>query len=421
MRLSTRDLFAILTFVALLSWCAGRVGFDNPQYWTAIFITSVLGAIFVFLSGHRDFRAGALVIALCMGGFCTLPFSSLVTLYAAGFLLIAAIVSAAFKLTSARARCALATTSISAAFLLAYSYGNADFRRLVQLQEQFPVQTFESRLAYEDKRQRMDSTPVMSAAVKARLSEDEQIFQPRGWRLEHLRMIHDRSYEQFVRAAGFGIMRMGRPSEESIRMPPLRNIDFADASPEGEANTWNRWGGGSRILSDSPVEIAHDASRFDFLDADGYGIVLEPRIKVAGSVPHAFHHHPLERSKEPPKWSIDRIELVSLLKFDEPRVYVLDHLPRMDQLSGDTAPTRELNEFEASALEKLRSQEDLVVQSEGENYRMLGSLRAAKQCLDCHNVQRGELLGAFSYRLTLAEDDSELEGELVAKGMEPNE
>jgi hypothetical protein len=132
-------------------------------------------------------------------------------------------------------------------------------------------------------------------------------------------------------------------------------------------------------------------------------------------VPHAFHHHPLERSKEPPKWSIDRVELVSLLKFDEPRVYVLDHLPRMDQLSGDTAPTRELNEFEASALTKLRADEDLVVQSESAEYQMLGSLRAAKQCLDCHNVQRGELLGAFSYRLTLAGGDGESESEHVAK------
>jgi hypothetical protein len=52
---------------------------------------------------------------------------------------------------------------------------------------------------------------------------------------------------------------------------------------------------------------------------------------------------------------------------------------------------------------------------------MLGSLRAAKQCLDCHNVQRGELLGAFSYRLTLAEDDSELESDLAANDVEPYE
>ena len=74
-----------------------------------------------------------------------------------------------------------------------------------------------------------------------------------------------------------------------------------------------------------------------------------------------------------------------------------------------------MNEFEASALEKLRSDEDLVVQSEGAEYQMLGSLRAAKQCLDCHNVQRGELLGAFSYQLTLAEVDGEGESELNAK------
>jgi len=30
---------------------------------------------------------------------------------------------------------------------------------------------------------------------------------------------------------------------------------------------------------------------------------------------------------------------------------------------------------------------------------MLGSLRAAKQCLECHTAKRGDLLGAFSYVL----------------------
>jgi hypothetical protein len=30
---------------------------------------------------------------------------------------------------------------------------------------------------------------------------------------------------------------------------------------------------------------------------------------------------------------------------------------------------------------------------------MFGAVRAAKQCLKCHFVQRGELLGAFSYVL----------------------
>jgi hypothetical protein len=78
---------------------------------------------------------------------------------------------------------------------------------------------------------------------------------------------------------------------------------------------------------------------------------------------------------------------------------VLDHLPRMDRLSSDDAPTRPLDAFETDALAKLWKDEDVVVKNDGDDYRMLGSLRAAKQCLDCHSVQRGELLGAFSYSL----------------------
>jgi hypothetical protein len=31
--------------------------------------------------------------------------------------------------------------------------------------------------------------------------------------------------------------------------------------------------------------------------------------------------------------------------------------------------------------------------------RMVGSVRAAKDCLDCHSVDRGHLLGAFTYEL----------------------
>ncbi len=54
-----------------------------------------------------------------------------------------------------------------------------------------------------------------------------------------------------------------------------------------------------------------------------------------------------------PTLSLTRLELVSLLKFDEPRVYVLDCLPRMDQLPSDDVLTRALNEFEQSSLESL--------------------------------------------------------------------
>ncbi len=46
-----------------------------------------------------------------------------------------------------------------------------------------------------------------------------------------------------------------------------------------------------------------------------------------------------------------------------------------------------------------RSGEDLFLRSTEAGVRMVGSLRAANQCVKCHDGQRGDLLGAFSYRL----------------------
>jgi len=45
------------------------------------------------------------------------------------------------------------------------------------------------------------------------------------------------------------------------------------------------------------------------------------------------------------------------------------------------------------ALDRLRSDDA------PNRIRMVGSLRAGKDCMECHSVRRGELLGAFSYEL----------------------
>jgi hypothetical protein len=88
---------------------------------------------------------------------------------------------------------------------------------------------------------------------------------------------------------------------------------------------------------------------------------------------------------------------VGLLFHNEPVVYVSENLPRMDELRG--APTRPLDGFEATALEKLRSGEDLLVAEAPNGVRMLGAIRSLKQCGTCHGSTRGTLLGAFSYTL----------------------
>jgi hypothetical protein len=188
---------------------------------------------------------------------------------------------------------------------------------------------------------------------------------------------------------GFGVSRMGYlrraptiEERESLRDIPFHQIDRDYTKSKDEL---------------PPLETMHVNFGADFLSPEWWGGIIEPTKRVVGFLPHAIHRprHLGDRSAE--HYTLDSLQLVSLLKFDEPRVYVLDHLPRMDQLSGAAVPTRKLDEFESDALPKLRGEEDLVIAKDGGPYRMLGSLRAAKQCLDCHSVERGELLGAFSY------------------------
>jgi hypothetical protein len=100
---------------------------------------------------------------------------------------------------------------------------------------------------------------------------------------------------------------------------------------------------------------------------------------------------------EKERWQIYRLELVGLLKHKEPAVYLSDFLPRMDQLRK--AKTRPPTAFEQRALCQVQAGDDLVVEASANQIRMMGSLRAAKQCLACHHARRGDLLGTFSYQL----------------------
>ena len=74
--------------------------------------------------------------------------------------------------------------------------------------------------------------------------------------------------------------------------------------------------------------------------------------------------------------------------------------PRKDQLLE--VPIRALDDFERDNLRLMWRGEDLAVEMKGERMRVLGSIRATKQCLSCHDAHRGDLLGAFSYHFDVA-------------------
>jgi hypothetical protein len=129
---------------------------------------------------------------------------------------------------------------------------------------------------------------------------------------------------------------------------------------------------------------------FSYPAGSGYA---EDRRHVADFRPHEFSEVP----KADERWAVETVDLVSLLCHAEPVAYVSADLPRMEELK--VAPTRTLDAFESSGLARLRAGEFLVVGGGNGQLRILGAIRAVRQCVACHGCERGDLLGAFAYTL----------------------
>jgi hypothetical protein len=203
-------------------------------------------------------------------------------------------------------------------------------------------------------------------------------------------MLHEDTTQVFINSPGFGIGRVPRPSFRSIEDVP---DDPGPIAQPGERDV-SAGGEGHRLYPETAenTQAMHDQSLNDFLDPRRFGYVVS-RTQVTGFLPHRFSALP----QAPRRWQVQTLDLVGLVVHDQPVAYVSEHLPRMDELRQ--AQTRTLDDFEREALSALRKGEDLVSRESGERLRLLGAIRAVKQCTTCHGCERGELLGAFSYAL----------------------
>jgi hypothetical protein len=293
----------------------------------------------------------------------------------------------------------------------------------IVLREKLPYRSLSSRLEFEAQGAVRDTakSPVLLDAGLERLKNIELVFDNRDSqaRLVSLQKLHSREVASFISRPGNGLSRWGRlPGADRLEYaepPPIPVMAGADDSASGQSAD-------TATLDDRPVasipspdelENFHLAGQIAFTDPWSFGDVRN-RDQVAGFVSHGFTYMPVlgdprnqypraydptdaRDAKHSSHWTITRLELVSLLKFDEPAVYVTHLLPRMNELVD--AKTRPLTAFEQQGLESLRAGEDLITVVDTNRIEMLGSLRAVKQCLACHSGERGRLLGAFSYRL----------------------
>lgn len=265
------------------------------------------------------------------------------------------------------------------------------------LARRYSMQDLSGRLAYE-RREAARGLPTAGkegSDAEARLVQVEQelAFSPHYPRNFALKLLHEDRVDRFVNSPGFGVARGTYVTSPAVlELPEAPPVPQPADELDYPALQQDQPGDGKAAPAEK-LRTLHEKGLLDFAGPLGFGYVRD-RGHVAGFQSHQFREVPSVAAQ---RWRLRRLELVSLLKFPTPAVYLSENLPRMDELRE--APTRPLDPFERWALLALRRGEDLVVRQEGGRLRVLGSIRAAKQCLDCHEVERATLLGAFSYKL----------------------
>ena len=295
--------------------------------------------------------------------------------------------------------------------------------------KQFAYKSLANRLKYE-RRARKSEPPILLEQTRHWLDRRED---PNDFtngrsaliaeqRSRALRLLHTATVDEFISATGFGVSRFPMMASSWLMMtnddPPVSAEKVPPLSSASESNKELSLPVRSNATGSNPYLLPSNEQLVEFVLRSQTGFAYQSDFgdvknvnEVSGFESHGFNlipFAPRDDFNSPPnpdgrpmdgekQWKVARLELVSLLRHAVPAVYLSEHLPRMEDLKD--AKTRPLSQFEADSLAKLREGEDVQARSTGNRIEMLGSIRAAKQCLDCHQVPRGTLLGAFSYQL----------------------
>ncbi|HUY88326.1 MAG TPA: hypothetical protein VMV10_06305 [Pirellulales bacterium] len=302
--------------------------------------------------------------------------------------------------------------SLGAVLLVPLLLGGFEFRRWANVRRTYPLESLGKRLSYElDRARAADARRIpprseqekqRSVASLSLLEEKIRRFSYPG-RAQTLAYAHASQVRQFIDSQGFGVGRMRRPDPYYLRSSRARHDRVAgvraDIAPSSYSAVQNQQSPPLAQQEQAALELEplHVGAFVDFVNPAVFGWVKDA-AHVAGFEPHAFSELPRLKpaardTKE--RWRTTRLELVSLRKHEQPMVYVANRLPDMNELRD--APVRPLDAFERQALAKLHEGESLAIDASVNRIRMLGPILAVEQCQQCHLVERGELLGAFSY------------------------
>jgi hypothetical protein len=202
--------------------------------------------------------------------------------------------------------------------------------------------------------------------------------------------LHAEATRQFVNGPSNGIGRIGMTFYNPAGVDHARQSFQFGPSTRNFQSVWMNHPSlpDVRIEDDStiPIDLANEHREKEAKDLDS--LHRQTVGQFVGGPPT-----PLPQGT----WWVRNIDLVGLVKHDRPVVYVSEKVLEMTDLKD--VPKRKLDRFEVAGLEKLQGGEDLFARKQKDTIRLLGSVRAQKECLSCHDGGEGKLLGAFSYTL----------------------
>ena len=295
------------------------------------------------------------------------------------------------------------------------------------LRTRYPLTSIRDRLAFQSR----DPVPPQKKSVLERASRELHSNRARS-----LEALHAEEVQAFINRPGFGFDRGPRPNPYDLKFdgdyvrrlisrpidsgllgePVVTLPEYTEPTERGGEDVTAIWSFTNGMPNRELVRVFHILTARDFASPDSTGYVKSLDL-VAGFRSHRIRHHQDwdgslriwskgELSERYPDikewgivWRINRLQLMSLLIHETPRVYVSENLPDMDELGSRNAETRPLNDFEASGLGELNRGEDVSTIATPNRIVMLGSIRASESCLHCHDGQPDKLLGAFSYEM----------------------
>ncbi len=415
---SLKELTVASTLIAIFFAMMAYMGLSNGLFWTCVIASSVITVTCLICLPHGNTVVPGSVVALIMLLLCNpllMFFSGVMALNGmlhVGMLCLAKIRPERWTVKQTLFRSVSVTLL---AFAAGVCVGYPGYRKLESHRQQIQLADLSGRLEYESyvPSQAEDASKSAEAGgLPEREIPGESEFENEAsgsrqsrlfGRVGALQRLHNGRIDMFVKSPGFGIGRFFIPSLEDTNYPVLRDFTFSqmpnDEFEEMESSYFRYRSWGDRITDERSL---HLEGMMNFVEPDSWGLVIKPQ-QAFGFRPHGFTL-PLQNMGQSylkhAGLRLSSLQLISLHRFESPRVYVLEHLPRMDQLIKEDVPTRELTRFELASTKQLEDADSLVrFQSTPSNgLEMVGAIRAYQSCLECHNVRRGDMLGAFTYQ-----------------------